>query len=141
MIMLGANTLDCQQKDSELCDPTSKPMTQLSNQTHFYEQIYNLVRKIPAGKVATYGQIAQLLGKQGHARQIGYALYRVAPDSDIPWQRVVNAQGMISHSPQRQGSDDLQRILLEQEGVAFNLQGKLNLQHYRWHPDAVDLLE
>lgn len=139
--MLGANTLDCQLKDSILRDPTSKFMTHSSNRAHFYDQIYSLVRKIPAGKVATYGQIAQLLGKQGHARQIGYALYRVAPDSDIPWQRVVNAQGMISHSPQRQGSDDLQRILLEQEDIVFNAQGKLKLQHYRWRPDSADLLE
>lgn len=110
------------------------------NQSIFYEQIYQLVCKIPPGKIATYGQIAELLGKQGHARQVGYALYRVAPDSDIPWQRVVNAQGMISHSPQRQGSDDLQRILLEQEGITFNTQDKLNLTQYRWHPQPTDLL-
>lgn len=111
-----------------------------SNQSHFYEQIYELVRTIPPGKVATYGQIAELLGKPHHARQIGYALYRVAPDSDIPWQRVVNAQGMISHSPQRQGSDDLQRILLEEEGIIFNSQDKLDLRRYRWQPEP-DLLE
>ena len=117
------------------------PMKTSSYQRSFYERIYNLVRKIPLGKVATYGQIALLLGKQGHARQIGYALYRVAPDSDVPWQRVVNAQGTISHSPQRQGSDDLQRILLEQEGITFNAQGKLDLRHYRWYPDPTDLLE
>lgn len=107
-------------------------------QSYFYQQIYQLVRKIPSGKVATYGQIAELLGKPHHARQIGYALYRVAPDSDIPWQRVVNAQGMISHSPQRQGSDDLQRILLEQEGVTFNSQDKLDLRCYRWQPNVLE---
>lgn len=106
-------------------------------QSYFYQQIYQLVRRIPAGKVATYGQIAALLGKPRHARQIGYALYRVAPDSDIPWQRVVNAQGMISHTPQRQGSDDLQRILLEQEGITFNSQDKLDLRRYRWQPDLL----
>lgn len=106
-------------------------------QSVFYQQIYQLVHKIPPGKVATYGQIAELLGRPRHARQIGYALYRVAPDSDIPWQRVVNAQGMISHSPQRQGSDDLQRILLEQEGITFNSQDKLDLRHHRWQPDLL----
>ncbi|MGR3274787.1 MGMT family protein [Acaryochloris marina NIES-2412] len=106
-------------------------------QSYFYQQIYQLVRKIPSGKVATYGQIAELLGKPRHARQIGYALYRVAPDSDIPWQRVVNAQGMISHTPQRQGSDDLQRILLEQEGIIFNSQDKLDLRCYRWQPNIL----
>lgn len=119
-------------------DPTHKSMKPPSSRSFFYQQIYQLVRKIPPGKVATYGQIAELLGKPRHARQIGYALYRVAPDSDIPWQRVVNAQGMISHSPQRQGSDDLQRILLEQEGVTFNSQDKLDLRCYRWQPDLLE---
>jgi methylated-DNA-protein-cysteine methyltransferase-like protein len=104
-------------------------------QTPVYEQIYELVRQIPAGKVATYGQIATLLGKPGHARQIGYALYRVEVDADIPWHRVVNAAGMISQSPQRQGNDDLQRLLLEEEEITFNAQGKLDLRHYRWHPE------
>ncbi|KAI9131653.1 MGMT family protein [Acaryochloris sp. CCMEE 5410] len=109
-----------------------------NHQTVFYQQIYQLVRKIPPGQVATYGQIAELLGRPRHARQIGYALYQVAPGSDIPWQRVVNAQGMISHSPQRQGSDDLQRILLEQEGITFNSQDKLDLRRYRWQPDLLE---
>ncbi|WP_299489678.1 MGMT family protein [Acaryochloris sp. IP29b_bin.137] len=109
-----------------------------SHQSQLYKQIYDLVRQIPPGKVATYGQIAELIGRPRHARQIGYALYRVAPDSDIPWQRVVNAQGMISHSPQRQGSDDLQRILLEQEGIAFNHRDKLDLRRYRWQPDLLE---
>lgn len=115
-------------------------MKDTRSQSQLYTQIYDLVRQIPPGKVATYGQIADLLGKPRHARQIGYALYRVAPDSDIPWQRVVNAQGMISHSPQRQGSDDLQRILLEQEGITFNSQDKLDLRRYRWQPEP-NLLE
>jgi len=109
-----------------------------SHQPYFYELIYQWVRKIPPGKVATYGQIAALTGRPNHARQVGYALYRVAPDSGIPWQRVVNAQGMISHSPQRQGSDDLQRILLEQEGITFNRQDKLDLRRYRWQPDLLE---
>ncbi|NJN38295.1 MAG: methylated-DNA--[protein]-cysteine S-methyltransferase [Acaryochloridaceae cyanobacterium CSU_3_4] len=110
-------------------------MKTAKTKTPVYEQIYMLVRQIPAGKVATYGQIATLLDKPGHARQIGYALYRVEVDADIPWHRVVNAQGMISESPQRQGNDDLQRLLLEQEEITFNAQGKLNLRRYRWHPD------
>lgn len=119
---------------------THRSMKTSEKQSLFYQQIYDLVRKIPPGKVATYGQVASLLGKQGHARQVGYALYRVDSNSDIPWQRVVNAQGMISHSPQRQGSDDLQRILLVQEGITFNTQDKLNLSQYRWHPEPADLL-
>jgi methylated-DNA-protein-cysteine methyltransferase related protein len=105
-----------------------------SNSSKLYEQIYALVRQIPQGQVATYGQIAALLGLQGYARQVGYALFQVAPDADIPWHRVVNAKGEISHSPQRQGSDDLQRTLLEQEDVIFNTSDKINLRHYQWKP-------
>ncbi len=97
-----------------------------------YQQIYDLVREIPPGHVATYGQIARLLGRPRHARQIGYALFRVAPDSDIPWHRVVNAQGEISYAPQRQGNDQLQRWRLETEGVIFNESGRINLNRYQW---------
>lgn len=99
-----------------------------------YAAIYEVVRQIPFGKVATYGQIAELLGLYGRARQVGYALFQVAPDSDIPWHRVVNAQGKISRSPMRQGNDDLQRILLEREGVVFDAQETLSLALYRWSP-------
>ncbi len=105
-----------------------------SENTRRYEAIYGLVCQIPVGKVATYGQIADLLGLHGHARQVGYALFRVDPNSDIPWQRVINAQGMISQSPQRQGGDELQRILLEQEGILFDVHGKVDLKRYRWSP-------
>ncbi|NJK40278.1 MAG: MGMT family protein [Acaryochloridaceae cyanobacterium SU_2_1] len=115
---------------------TTKEKTK--TQALFYEQIYALVREIPRGKVATYGQIASLLGREGHARQVGYALYRVDTHTDIPWHRVLNAKGMISESPQRQGSDDLQRLLLEQEQVIFNHKGQINLHQYRWHPPLVE---
>ena len=99
-----------------------------------YQQIYDLVRQIPKGRVATYGQIAELAGLAGHARQVGYALYRIDPDSDIPWHRVVNAQGKISRSPQRLGSDDIQQVLLEQEQVCFDDSGRLDLKQHRWQP-------
>jgi len=99
-----------------------------------YQQIYRIVAQIPPGKVATYGQIAELLGLWGRARQVGYALFRVAPDSGIPWHRVINAQGKISYSGRRQGSDDLQRLLLEQEGIDFDPQERVDLQRYGWQP-------
>jgi methylated-DNA-protein-cysteine methyltransferase related protein len=102
-----------------------------------YGTIYGLVRQIPAGQVTTYGQVAEILGLYGRARQVGYALFQVAPESDIPWHRVVNAQGKISRSPMRQGNDDLQRILLEREGIVFDTQEKLNLRHYRWIPSTI----
>jgi methylated-DNA-protein-cysteine methyltransferase-like protein len=97
-----------------------------------YDAIYQVVRQIPVGQVATYGQIADLASLPGRARLVGYALYRVAPDADIPWHRVINAKGEISESPIRFGSDHLQRVLLEAEGVQFNSRGKVNLHDYRW---------
>ncbi|MGL5081379.1 MAG: MGMT family protein [Microcoleaceae cyanobacterium] len=100
-----------------------------------YDKIYEIVRQIPAGKVATYGQVADLANLYGKARLVGYALYQVAPeDLDTPWQRVVNAKGEVSHSTVRQGSDYLQRSLLEQEGIKFNTENKIDLDQYRWHP-------
>ncbi len=97
-----------------------------------YETIYRQVRQIPAGRVATYGQIAESLDLYGRARQVGYALFQVAPDLDVPWHRVVNAQGQISHSANRLGSDELQRLLLEREGIVFSAQGQIDLTCYRW---------
>jgi methylated-DNA-protein-cysteine methyltransferase related protein len=103
-----------------------------------YDAIYAVVRQIPAGRVATYGQIAQLASLGGQARLVGYALYRVTHDLDVPWHRVINAKGEISESPFRQGDDHLQRHLLEQEGLQFSAAGKVSLAVYRWHPDPID---
>lgn len=101
----------------------------------YYDRIYAVVRQIPAGAVATYGQVAELAGLGGKPRLVGYALYRVdMAHSNIPWQRVVNARGEISHSPLRQGTDYLQRAILEAEGIIFDAQGKIDLKRYRWHP-------
>jgi methylated-DNA-protein-cysteine methyltransferase-like protein len=103
--------------------------------TTHYDRIYAVVRQIPPGAVATYGQVAELAGLVGKPRLVGYALYRVdMANSDIPWQRVVNAKGEISHSPLRQGTDYLQRAILEAEGITFDTQDKIDLKRYRWHP-------
>ncbi|MGC1309476.1 MAG: MGMT family protein [Phormidesmis sp.] len=100
-----------------------------------YPKIYDVVRLIPYGKVATYGQVADLAGLMGKPRVVGYALFRVvAGDHNIPWHRVINAQGRVSRSSLRDGNDDLQQMLLEAEGIAFK-EGKLNLNQYRWQPD------
>jgi methylated-DNA-protein-cysteine methyltransferase related protein len=100
-----------------------------------YDRIYDVVRQIPYGKVATYGQIAQLAGYGRGARLVGYALFRVELDQDVPWQRVVNAKGEISESPFRQGGDYLQRALLEAEGVEFSKTDRINLRQYQWQPE------
>lgn len=99
-----------------------------------YAAIYAIVRQIPHGKVATYGQVAELANLPGQARLVGYALYRVTDSLEVPWHRVINAKGEISHSIFRHGDDDLQRSLLEQEGIQFSSEGKISLQQYRWQP-------
>jgi methylated-DNA-protein-cysteine methyltransferase-like protein len=105
-----------------------------------YDRIYAIVRQIPPGFVATYGQVAELANYPRQARLVGYALYRIAIASDIPWHRVINAKGAVSESPLRHGSDYLQRSLLEQEGVEFRPNGTVNLARYRWQP-TLDALE
>jgi methylated-DNA-protein-cysteine methyltransferase related protein len=100
-----------------------------------YDRIYAVVQQVPYGKVATYGQIAALAGYPRAPRVAGYALYRVAPEMDVPWHRVVNAKGEISESPFRQGSDQFQRVLLEAEGVKFDKNDRINLAKYRWESE------
>ncbi|MEL6496309.1 MAG: MGMT family protein [Cyanobacteria bacterium J06623_7] len=100
-----------------------------------YDRIYTTVRQIPYGRVATYGQIADLAGLYGKARLVGYALFRVQIADDIPWHRVINAKGEISYSFNRQGGDYLQKVLLEEEGVEFKPNGKVDLGKYRWLPN------
>ncbi len=96
-----------------------------------YERIWAMVRRVPRGRVATYGQIATLAGLDGHARQVGYALHHLPERSDVPWHRVVNAKGEIS---QRTAGDshELQRLLLEAEGIDFDARGRLDLARHRW---------
>ncbi|MEL6551896.1 MAG: MGMT family protein [Cyanobacteria bacterium J06621_11] len=104
-----------------------------------YPLIYKVVKLIPYGKVATYGQIAELAGLIGKPRVVGYALYRVvSTDTDIPWHRVVNAKGEVSRSSLRDGNDDLQQLLLEAEGIVFKHR-KLDLVQYRWKPDFIQI--
>jgi methylated-DNA-protein-cysteine methyltransferase-like protein len=97
-----------------------------------YERIWSVVRKVPRGRVATYGQIAEVAGLEGHARQVGYALHNLPERSNVPWHRVVNAKGEISA---RTGGDshELQRMLLEAEGIEFDAKGRMDLKRYRWN--------
>ena len=94
-------------------------------------RIYEVVRRIPAGKVATYGQVATLAGARGHARQVGYALHDLPDGADVPWHRVINARGQISvRSSPGCGAD--QRSLLESEGVEFDSLERIDLSRFRW---------
>ena len=92
--------------------------------------------RIPRGQLATYGQIADLIGAFGCARQVGWALRRLKLPSSVPWHRVVNAQGRISMSLSREGSDWIQRDLLLAEDIPVDEEGRLLLRQFLWHPDA-----
>ena len=97
-----------------------------------YKEIYAVVRRIPRGRVATYGQVARLAGLPGRARQAGYALHALPAASAVPWHRVLNARGAVSL---RAASGDglRQRLLLEREGVRFDARGRV-LERHRWIP-------
>lgn len=96
-----------------------------------YERIYAAARRIPRGKVATYGQVARLAGLPRHARQVGYALAALPAGSDVPWQRVVNAQGKVS-ARAVPGFEEEQRTLLEREGVGFGPAGRIVMSRHHW---------
>lgn len=83
------------------------------------EVIYQQVARIPYGKVTNYGHIALLAGFPGQARQVGYALFQLPENTEIPWHRVVNAQGRISIGRAKPGAEIRQRRKLEEEGVIF----------------------
>lgn len=96
------------------------------------EAICAVVRRIPLGWVATYGQVAAMAGLPRRARLVGRVLQRLDPVTRIPWHRVVNAKGEMSYSLSRNGGDALQRRLLEKEGIRFYSRNRLNLERCRW---------
>jgi methylated-DNA-protein-cysteine methyltransferase-like protein len=99
------------------------------------DRIYAVIRRIPRGRVATYGQVAELAGLRGQARLVGYALAALDHDSHVPWHRVVNARGAISLPP-RGHSALMQRARLDAEGVEFR-NGLIALDRWRWRPRRV----
>lgn len=101
--------------------------------TPAYERIYSTVKRIPRGRVATYGQIAALSGVRVGPRQVGYALHALPESRAIPWQRVVNARGEVSPRSEPR-FETIQRVLLEREGVAFDARGRVDLSRFRWTP-------
>ena len=97
--------------------------------SELYEKIYSTIRKIPRGKVATYGQIAKLAGLGPNARLVGYALHALTPEKRVPWHRVVGAGGKISLGGE---GSFIQRKLLESEGVEFTEKGRIPLSQFGW---------
>lgn len=96
-----------------------------------YDRYYDVVRRIPAGRVTTYGTVAALADKPGAARQAGYAMAAV-PDDSVPWHRVVNARGRISRRSGDRTGEKVQRALLEAEGVRFDDAGRIDLDVFGW---------
>ena len=105
----------------------------LTNDKTYRERVYELVRQIPPGRVMTYGQLAGILGEGYTARTVGYVMHGAG--DDVPWQRVINAQGKCS-TGRLTIPMNLQQEILESEGVMFNASGKCDLNKYQWYPDG-----
>jgi methylated-DNA-protein-cysteine methyltransferase-like protein len=94
-----------------------------------YQSIYALIRQIPPGYVASYGQVGRLIGCT--ARTVGFALAALPTGSDVPWQRVINRQGQVSPRTDSEGNV-LQRDLLEAEGLHFDQRQRIDLRVHGW---------
>ncbi len=108
------------------------PRSRQTDVPPFYRLVYRLVRRIPRGKVVTYGQVAAILGQPRGARAVGMALGALTPAraEDVPWHRVINAAGRPSH---RDGFwAGIQREMLESEGIGFDRRGHVDLKRVRW---------
>ena len=96
----------------------------------FQKRVLEIVRAIPPGSVLTYGQVAALADTPRAARQVGRILYFYG--QSVPWQRVINHYGGLS--TYKVGSGELQRVLLEDEGISFRADGTIDLKRYQWRP-------
>jgi methylated-DNA-protein-cysteine methyltransferase related protein len=100
--------------------------------TPFTENVVEIIRSIPEGKVATYGQVARLAGSPRAARQVVRALHSMSKKHRLPWHRVINAKGQIAL--QDDESYHEQVLSLEAEGVEIGLNGVIDLERYQWKP-------
>jgi len=110
----------------------------MKERSPFRDRVLGLVARIPPGKVATYGQLAVLAGYPRRARHVGYALAALPAGHDLPWHRVINAQGRVSPRGGKggrvtRGVEHRQERLLKAEGVVFR-KGRVELARYRWEP-------
>ena len=101
------------------------------NSRGYRERVFEIVRRIPSGRVMTYGQLAEILGEGYTARTVGFVMH--SADQTVPWQRVINAQGACS-TGRVIVPPDLQQRMLVSEGVVFNEKGRCDLARYRWTP-------
>jgi len=113
----------------------------MTDRTRFNQSVYQIVKKIPSGQVLTYGRIAAYIPPPSkmpygnycavRARWVGYAM--ASCPEDVPWHRVVNAQGRVSKRPGF--GPDLQRKLLEDEGISFDDNGRIDIKRFLWQPE------
>ena len=124
--------------------PRLKSLDKTNPNPGFFEQVYRLVRQVPPGKVTSYGAIARMLGHPHAARTVGWAMRGLPEGSDVPWHRVINSQGRIPASGREQ-SADLQRALLEDEGIDFDERGAVDWERHGWAglawPEVEELLK
>ncbi len=104
-----------------------------SDEPSIAEQVWQVIALIPKGRVATYGQVAELAGFPGGARRVGRILSQLPSGSRIPWHRVVNASGGIS-LPEGSGGFARQHARLTKEGIVFSESGRIALRKFRWRP-------
>ena len=108
------------------------------NSPGYRERVFEIVRRIPVGRVMTYGQLAEILGEGYTPRTVGFVMH-ASPD-DVPWQRVINAQD----APGRARAllpGNIQQSLLEAEGITFDARGRCDLKRYRWTPEGSNEIE
>jgi methylated-DNA-protein-cysteine methyltransferase-like protein len=115
--------------NTDLNDPS------IADEANYRERVFEIVRRIPKGRVMTYGQLATLLGEGYTARTVGYVMS--AATDDVPWQRVINAQGKCS-TGKVVLPPDLQQRMLEAEGVAFDAKDRCDLERLRWTPEEYE---
>ena len=97
-----------------------------------YARFYDVARQVPAGRITTYGTVAREAGLAGRARQVGYAMAALSGAHDVPWHRVVNAKGEVSKRTGGSAFEEIQRVMLEAEGVEFDARGRIDLERYGW---------
>ena len=103
-----------------------------------FDIIYSVIKEIPRGRIATYGQIATMVKSGLPARIVGYALHCLPENTDVPWHRVINSKGTISYVAMSNEYDSLQQKILEQEGIIFSSDGKTDLNKYLWSANLMN---
>lgn len=104
--------------------------------TPFEQSVLHIVRKIPKGKVMSYGQIAKYIGAPKASREVGWAMHSLGRISNFPWWRVLNSKGTITVKESWESGPDDQQRLLEAEGVVFDNERKLDMVQYQYHPEG-----